>query len=187
MGPSQKNLTSLYYNTYDITSALQQGDNILGAVCYAEDTQAFLCQITAFYQDGTQEVLCNSGESPSNWQTLDANGVFGYQGKSIASYYQASPENLNGAAYPYGWNQLDFNASEWKTPANTGDIEAVSYTHLDVYKRQNQFHHPKIHVVCEGMEERSCPSGNKKIKNIFKRVRLRIVKRKTSPFKLHKH
>lgn len=137
LGPSQKNLTSLYYNTYDITSALQQGDNILGAVCYAEDTQAFLCQITAFYQDGTQEVLCNSGESPSNWQTLDANGVFGYQGKSIASYYQASPENLNGAAYPYGWNQLDFNASEWKTPANTGDIEANNQGRLTPYPSGN--------------------------------------------------
>ena len=64
LGPSVKNLSDLYYNTYDITSLLNQGENILGAVCYAEDKQGFLCQITAFYEDGTKEVLCNSGSNP---------------------------------------------------------------------------------------------------------------------------
>ena len=41
LGPSVKNLSDLYYNTYDITSLLNQGENILGAVCYAEDKQGF--------------------------------------------------------------------------------------------------------------------------------------------------
>ena len=31
---------------------------------------------------------------------------------------------------------FDVNGTSWKFDINTGEIEAVSYTHLDVYKRQ---------------------------------------------------
>ncbi len=116
LGPSVQNHSTLYYNTYDITSLLQQGSNVLGAVCYSEKQQGFLCQITLFYSDGTKEILLNSGAQPDQWKILNADSVFGYQDKSIASYYQASPENLNGTLYPYGWNQVGFSSSGWSLP-----------------------------------------------------------------------
>ena len=137
LGPSVKNLSDLYYNTYDITSLLNQGENILGAVCYAEDKQGFLCQITAFYEDGTKEVLCNSGSNPSSWQALDANEIYGYQGKSIASYYHASPENLNGTKFPYGWNQAEFQGTGWKSALSSGSIEEKNQGELTPYPSGN--------------------------------------------------
>lgn len=137
LGPATQNHNELYYNTYDITSSVLQGGNVLGAVCYAEEKQAFLCQITVFYEDGTKEILNNSGAEPNRWKALDANSIFGYQGKSFASYYQASPENLNGTVYPYGWNQPGFDDSKWKSASQTNGIDVENQGTLTPYPSGN--------------------------------------------------
>ena len=120
LGPSVKNLSDLYYNTYDITSLLNQGENILGAVCYAEDKQGFLCQITAFYEDGTKEVLCNSGSNPSSWQALDATRFMVTRGKASpaiimparkSEWHQVSLRLESGGV---SGNRLEIRVELWK-------------------------------------------------------------------------
>ena len=65
--------TQAFYNTYDITDNIKNGDNVISAVAYNRDTnnRAFLAQATVFYKDGTKEVLTNSATCLlyTSWKT----------------------------------------------------------------------------------------------------------------------
>ena len=126
IGPSRINAGKLYYNTYDITEYLKNGTNVLGAICYAEKERTFLCQLTVFYQDGTREILMNSGSDRANWKALDANQVFGNQGINIGvgAYYYASAQNMNGVLYPYGWSKAGYQPTAWNTVSAAADLRS---------------------------------------------------------------
>ena len=78
--------TQAFYNTYDITDNIKNGDNVISAVAYNRDTnnRAFLAQATVFYKDGTKEVLTNS--ATDGWKVLDGTAAFGDTGREIGNW-----------------------------------------------------------------------------------------------------
>lgn len=111
------NYTQVYYNSYDVTDAVVQGDaNVISAVANSRDTNhGILVQMTAFYKDGTKRVLTNSGKADSGWKTLDGTSAFGDTGNYITTgYVSIFHDNINMNAYPTGWNEASFDDSDWQ-------------------------------------------------------------------------
>lgn len=54
VGPTRLDGNNLYYNVYDITDSLTNGQNVIGCACYAEQRRAFLGQLICYYKDGTK-------------------------------------------------------------------------------------------------------------------------------------
>ncbi len=140
LGPARfgTNLTNgkgvLYYNTYDVTNLLQNGENVIGAINYTQDEKSFLCQMTVFYKDGSSDVLVNSADG--TWKALDGTNIFGDNGKSIGTgYFNAAAENINANLFPYGWNEPGYDDSAWTTPVDKGAI--VGSYELNPYDADN--------------------------------------------------
>lgn len=107
----------LYYNSFDITSYLENGKNILSAINYSTAGQSFLAQITVFYKDGTKETITNSGDKRFVWKVKDGTAAYGENDNTIAfGYYQAPAQNINGEEYPSGWNECAYDDSFWDNP-----------------------------------------------------------------------
>lgn len=115
----------LYFNNYDITEYLtENGQNAIGAICYTTSEKSFLCQVTAFYTDGTKEILTNSGNSDSGWKTKDGTNAFGDGSRSIGtSYFNAAAQDINMCAYPEGFSTTEFEEDyTWLTPTYQTNI-----------------------------------------------------------------
>ena len=98
----------LYYNSFDVTALLQNGSNALGAICYTTLEKAFLCQLTVFYKNGTKRVILNSARDAESFFGMDGTRVFA-SGRSIGTvFYKEEAENVNAAAYPFGFDRPDF-------------------------------------------------------------------------------
>lgn len=118
VGPVRQNGKKLYYNTYDITEYLQEGENVISAINYSEKNGAFLCQITYYMSDGTQKIATNSTSDSSMWKVKDADDIFiGTNTTSIGtSFYAARRDNINAVKYPYGWDEVGYNTKDWNAP-----------------------------------------------------------------------
>ncbi len=114
--------TLLYYQAYDITSLLSQGENCLGVICYALDHQGFFCQLTVYDKQGMPTVLCNSGRDMANWSTLGGDAVFGPDASIGTHYYVAHANNLNSRIYPFGFAEVGFDGKGWSVPCDCGAL-----------------------------------------------------------------
>lgn len=111
------NYTQVYYNSYDVTDDIVQGDgNVISAVANCRDNnRGILVQMTAFYKDGSKKILTNSGTAESGWKTLDGTKAFGDAGSLIdTGYVRIFHDNINMNVYPEGWNEASFDDSKWQ-------------------------------------------------------------------------
>lgn len=111
-----KGYTQVYYNSFDVTELLNQGDqNVISAVGNCRDSnRGILIQMTFFYINGIKEVVANSGMKNSGWKTLDGTNAFGDEGELIATgYVNLFHDNINMENYPSGWNSINFDDSKW--------------------------------------------------------------------------
>ena len=117
-GPSRIDNNTLYYNTYDVTGLLKNGQNVVGAICYSESGHAFLGQITVYYKDGTKKVLSNTGNDKDAWKALRVDSAFGNGSASVGTgnYYTQAAENMNSKNYPHGWLEENYSVSSWDIP-----------------------------------------------------------------------
>lgn len=128
VGPARQNGYTLYYNTYDITDMLEEGTNVIGAINYSESGSAFLCQLTYYYSDGTQQVASNSGRDSSSWKVLNADSIYiGSDTASIGtSYYTARKDNISASAYPERWQETDYDAARWVVPTKSSGLNELA-------------------------------------------------------------
>lgn len=124
VGPSPSIDGEVRYNSYDVTSQLKDGENVIGALNYALSGKQFLLQMTVFYKDGTSKVLVNSGRDASSWRYLDGTAVFGESGTVGTSYYVQSRENIDATLYPFGWDNIGFDDSAWLPVNSAGSFTA---------------------------------------------------------------
>lgn len=118
-GPARLKGKKISYNTYDITELLEK-KNVLGAICYSNTEQTFLCQLTCFYADGSKEVVVNSGRDMDRWKVLNGEEAYGENHNMISTaYYIANAENINGTKYPNGWLEEAYNDDGWDSPVIT--------------------------------------------------------------------
>lgn len=149
----------LMYQTYDVTSLLKKGANVLGAHLgagwykglmsfnhirniYGKQT-AFLAELHVKYQDGSENVF----STDDNWRGTDSPVIFSeiYDGE----IYDARLEQP-------GWNHLGFNDKEWHSvQIISGDTSILSPQYAskaginDCLKPKRIFQTPKGETVVD--------------------------------------
>jgi alpha-L-rhamnosidase len=138
-GPPQSDLRNWRFNSIDLGPYLRAGRNVLAAVVWNGGEHRPMAQIsgrTGFLLQGDSErdQAVNTGAgwksfrdtaySPLDWRDVDQR--LGYQ------YYVAgSMERVDGARYPWGWEQPGFDDSGWQPAAaiDTGTPSGVEGHH----------------------------------------------------------
>ena len=105
--------TVLYFDTLDITASLKEGANCVYAKCYTPEDHRFAARLVTFDELGNKTVLF---EDATEFEGLDGTALYRPQGSIGTNYFPASPDNINGEVWPYGWNE----------PLYQGDFVPVS-------------------------------------------------------------
>ena len=108
---------SVYYNTYDVTEQLQDGENVVGILLgngfynvqggrYRKLQISFgpptlLFELVINYEDGTRETIRSDHEWKYDLSPITFNCIYGGED------YDARREQK-------GWNQVGFNDSHWR-------------------------------------------------------------------------
>jgi alpha-L-rhamnosidase len=138
----------VYYQTYDVTSLLQQGTNTIGAILgdgwYASDlsnegkrlnyggTPRFLAQLVIQFSDGSTQTVDTDGSWKASY------GPILWGDLLIGSGYDARLEMP-------GWDTPDFNDSDWSpvitglSPSSTGYTNVTSLVDSLVMNNQLNF------------------------------------------------
>ena len=125
VGPTRRAGNTVYYNTFDITQQLNDGNNIIGLFSYSQaKNSGVLMQLTYFYADGHQKIIYNSARDAAQTQIYRMdNVVYGAPAannrpKSIGTaYYQELAQNADVTKFPYQWSKVsDFDNHSWSQP-----------------------------------------------------------------------
>jgi len=121
-GPPQSDLRNWRFNTVDLGPYLKAGRNVLAAVVWNGGEHRPMAQIshrTGFLLQGDseREQAVNTGAawksfrdpaySPLDWKDIDKRLEYQY-------YVAGSMERVDGARYPWGWEQAGFDDSNWQ-------------------------------------------------------------------------
>lgn len=119
----------LYYQTYDITKCLNNGENVIGVILgdgwysgcvglfgrgYYGSSRSLYCDISIIYEDGTKE----SVKTDNTWKT--SSGPIIYSDIMLGEYYDATKEIKN-------WDTVSFDDSEWNFAENKSDIYHTNF------------------------------------------------------------
>jgi len=126
-GPARGNLTHWAFGSYDLAPYLKLGKNVLAAEVWNMGTGGPVAQIsneTAFL---VQQNDVNQG-NPDNFNTDPSWKVMhdtAYQptalntGEILHSYFVTGPgDRVEGGLYPWGWEAIDYNDSDWLSASN---------------------------------------------------------------------
>ena len=114
-GPARGDLANWRFETIDISSYLKSGKNILSAVVWNFGEYRPLAQMTnktAFIVQGNTDIeeVLNTGES---WKVYKNNAY--NPPIALSTITVIGPgDDVDGSKYPYGWELIDFDDSNWK-------------------------------------------------------------------------
>jgi len=117
-GPARGDLFHWRYETVDIAPYLRVGKNVFAAVVWNFGELAPQAQITLETGFVLQDELQGAGSASTNprWKCF-ANGAYQaipVTGADARGYYVAGPgDRVSAAAYPWGWQSIDFDDSHW--------------------------------------------------------------------------
>lgn len=117
-GPARGDLNHWRYETIDIAPHLRAGKNVIAAVIwnfgqYAPETQ--VTDRTAFLLQGdtaTERIV----DTNTSWKCMRNTSYqpLHYTHAQMRGYFVAGPgDKVDGAAYPWGWQNPDFDDSAW--------------------------------------------------------------------------
>ncbi|MGV3520434.1 alpha-L-rhamnosidase-related protein [Luteitalea sp.] len=118
VGPARGDLSAWPYDSLDLAPWLRQGDNVLAAVVWNFGALAPLAQQTwqtGFMVQGDAEAEA-AASTPTGWTAMTSRAwtLLPVDAGMVRGYWAAGPgERVDGAAYPWGWEQLSFDASAW--------------------------------------------------------------------------
>jgi hypothetical protein len=120
LGPARGDLNHWRYETYDLAPKLVAGRNVLAAVVWNAGLDAPVAQQTnrtGFLLAGPREV-----ETGREWKCIRDEAYAPEDARSkVLGYYAAGPtDRVDGARYPWGWEQPEFDDSAWKAPSIIG-------------------------------------------------------------------
>lgn len=119
-GPARGDLRNWKYETLDIAQYLKVGSNVLAALLWNMGSGGPAAQIsyqTGFILQGNSDAE-NLANTNTSWRITRNNGYFPevIPPSKLASYIVGSCDSINFKEYPWGWEQLNFDDSNWKTP-----------------------------------------------------------------------
>jgi alpha-L-rhamnosidase len=117
-GPARGDLNHWRYETVDIAPQLRAGKNVVAAVVwnfgqYAPDAQA--TDRTAFLLQGDAQAE-RVVDTSTQWKCMrnPAYQPLHYTHGQMRGYFVMGPaDKVDGASYPWGWEQADFDDSAW--------------------------------------------------------------------------
>lgn len=123
LGPARGDLNNWNFETIDLSPYLKTGKNVLAAVVWNYAEFRPLAQISQgraeliVQGDTQQEQDVNTN---SQWKCLPNRANAPCTDGQVMGYYVAGPgERIDMQAYPWGWEQPDYNDSSWQD-ATTG-------------------------------------------------------------------
>ncbi len=123
LASTPKKDAALPYESYDILDLLRAGKNCVSSINYTTKDKLFLCQITLFYADGTSEIVVNSARDADKWKSLEGDRIFGMNNSTGTNYYVAHANNIDASLYPYGFSEVGFDDSGWRTAVKGGRLD----------------------------------------------------------------
>lgn len=116
-GPARGDLAHWNFETLDIAGYLKTGKNVLAAVVWNFGEYKPLAQMTnktAFIVqgNGTAEEVINTG---SSWKVFK-DEAYTPPATAPSRTVVGPGDEVDGSRYPYGWETVDFNDNEWKSP-----------------------------------------------------------------------
>lgn len=133
-GPAQMAGNKYYYNSFDVTKEISR-KNVLGAVCYSNKEQGFLCQLTVYYTNGAKETVVNSSRDIAQWKCMNGNAAYGLnENMTGTGYYLGNAENIDAEYYPMGWLKENYDTASWETPVYTWTLKEQE---LSPYQTEN--------------------------------------------------
>lgn len=126
-GPANNDLLHYSFDTYDIASQLQPGDNLIAVeVINFGDRGAirFHTKGTALIVQGNDEAEQVVNTTPENWKAM-RNPAYAalapYRDFEVKGYYAVgTAEQIDAAQYPWNWQQTTFDDSAWTRPNHAG-------------------------------------------------------------------
>ena len=131
-GPARGDLYHWRFETLDLAPHLNAGRNVAAAVVWNFGEHAPVAQITnrtAFLMQGDSaaERVVDTGAQPWKCLTDPAYSPIPFTTAGMRGYYVVGPgDRVDGAVYPWGWEQPSFDDSSWTaarvlTPASPRD------------------------------------------------------------------
>ena len=121
LNKNEKGETELYYDNREVSSAIKEGENAIGVICYTLGDKAFYGELTAYFKDGTSKVLCSASEKES-WKSLPGDKACDKSNSIGTFYFTAHANNINSEYYPFGFSESEFDDSTWNAVASAGEI-----------------------------------------------------------------
>ena len=124
-GPARGDLAHWRFETVDIAEHLNKGENVIAAEVWNFGQYTPFSQVshsTAFIVggNGSAEAVVNTG---GNWKVTrnDAYCPVPIDREKIPVFIVIGPgDRVDGAKYPWGWTQLDYDDSDWEKPRDIG-------------------------------------------------------------------
>lgn len=153
-GASQYNKT-LFYQTFDITPAVQQGNNAIGVWLgedwwsggatyitdnwnYFGDRQSFLAKLVITYEDGTTQTVVSD---PDTWKYSNDSPI------RYSSFFQG--EVYDARKEQKGWTLTSYNDENWKKaveiplqgsiPTHSGDRNTPAVDDYSQFRIEGQY------------------------------------------------
>ncbi|MDR0792322.1 MAG: alpha-L-rhamnosidase N-terminal domain-containing protein [Chitinophagaceae bacterium] len=118
LGPARGDIYNWSFETVDIASQLRSGKNTIAAVVWNFAEHAPVAQMsfhkTGFIVqgDGAAEQIVNTDKT---WKGV-RNNSYSPATFNMRAYFVVGPgDKIDGAKYPWGWEQPKFDDSEWQT------------------------------------------------------------------------
>jgi alpha-L-rhamnosidase len=103
--------------SFDLTADIQPGKNVIGVISRGEKKGFVLCLELKYANGSSKRII-----SDETWMQLDANDIYRpicWEHQNIGNMFKGTPgpgewdEHIDGAKFPHGWLNADFDASAW--------------------------------------------------------------------------
>ena len=113
----------LFVQTVEATPYLRAGENVISAILTcpaASDVRMFACRATAYTRTGEGRKLL----SPQGWRGLDGEAALRPRESIGTGYFTAYGQNIDGTAYPFGFDLPGFDDTGWDDCPACGRLSA---------------------------------------------------------------
>jgi alpha-L-rhamnosidase len=132
-GPARGDLYNWYFETIDIAPFLKAGENLMAAVVWNMGTDAPVAQISnqtglVVQGNGPAEEIVNTNNKWKVIQNLSYSPCSQDNGSRLRTYMVIGPgDEVDGTKYPWGWEQEQFDDSNWKTAVQITNPVTAGY------------------------------------------------------------